>query len=91
MNRTIRTGSRSVSYKDPEFYNVLIVDDTIFNITVFKVILQKTFKCNVDQAYNGWEAVQKIRSGVLFDLIFMDISMPVMDGYQATKLIREYE
>lgn len=69
----------------------MIVDDTIFNITAFKIILQKVMNCLVFEAYNGLEAVNHVKSGMKFDLIFMDINMPVMDGYQATELIREYE
>ncbi|MRR17995.1 MAG: PAS domain S-box protein [Deltaproteobacteria bacterium] len=45
----------------------------------------------VDIAQNGQEAVEKIRQGAVFDLIFMDVQMPVMDGYTATRQIRNWE
>ena len=69
----------------------MIVDDTIFNVNVFSSILQKTFDCTIEVAYNGLEAVNLVKTGQSFDIIFMDISMPLMNGHQATSLIREYE
>lgn len=45
---------------------------------------------SVETAENGEEAVQKFREGG-FDLVLMDMQMPLMDGYQATRLIREWE
>lgn len=45
-------------------------------------------KCCVTDAFNGLNAVNSIKSGMKYDLVFMDIQMPVMDGYRATKLIR---
>ncbi len=42
------------------------------------------------QAYNGFQAIEKIKEQV-FDLVFMDLKMPEMDGFQATALIREME
>lgn len=37
--------------------------------------------CCITEAYNGQDAVKKVHSIINYDLIFMDISMPVMDGY----------
>lgn len=50
----------------------------------------ETFGCDVDVANNGKEAVHAFVSGK-YDLIFMDCRMPEMDGYEATRIIREKE
>jgi len=45
-------------------------------------------KANIHWAENGLEAVKLASSGIHFDLILMDIKMPVMDGFEATKIIK---
>ncbi|KAL4487077.1 hypothetical protein ABPG72_001529 [Tetrahymena utriculariae] len=71
------------------FSKLLIVDDTIFNIIALKIWL-KNFQIQIDTANDGREAFQKYQKAQ-YDLILMDIQMPIMDGYQSTKLIRQYE
>ena len=46
-------------------------------------------KCSIDVAYNGLEAISKVQSQV-YDIIFMDINMPVLNGIDATKQILKY-
>lgn len=65
---------------------VLIVDDNDMNVVVAKKFLSK-WKVKVDEAHNGEEAVRKANSNY-YDLILMDLQMPVMDGYQAAYTIR---
>lgn len=69
--------------------NVLIVEDNYTNLRVAQLIL-KPFVASCDTAENGLIAFDKFKN-CCFDLIFMDIQMPVMNGYEATKCIREYE
>ncbi len=69
--------------------NVLLVDDNIINRKVALFNLQKLGH-RVESAENGAEAVVKFDSGD-FDVILMDIMMPVMDGYEATREIRRIE
>ena len=68
---------------------VLLVEDNAINMEIAKMILeQKNFQ--VKTAENGREAVDKVsasRPGT-YDAILMDIQMPVMDGYAATRAIR---
>ncbi len=67
---------------------ILIVDDNEINLSLAIETLQKfNPSINLEVAYNGKEAIE-ILSKKEFDLIIMDIQMPVMDGYEATKLIR---
>ncbi len=72
-----------------EGLNVLVADDDEINRLVIKSLL-KNIGCNVSMAENGLEAVAEFKEGD-FDLVFMDISMPEMDGYEATEQIRNYE
>lgn len=68
---------------------VMVVDDNTINQKLMKKVLE-TLDLEVTLAYNGEEAV-KARKKEAFDLIFMDIQMPVMDGVEACKEIRKYE
>ena len=69
--------------------HILLVEDNELNMEIAVEIL-KGYGMNVDTAENGKEAVDRISSSKAgdFDLILMDIQMPVMDGYEATKQIR---
>lgn len=71
------------------FDNVLIVEDNELNLTIAKNFIGKYFN-NIDIAMNGKEAVDKCQLKN-YDLIFMDCSMPIMSGQEATKIIRTEE
>ena len=66
---------------------ILIVDDGIANRRLFKLILEKA-GCTVEEAENGQQGVEKATEGP-FDVVLMDMQMPVMDGYQATAALRK--
>lgn len=68
---------------------ILIVEDNLINQKVLTTILNSS-GIDITLANNGEEAVIQITRGKKsFDLVLMDINMPVMDGYTATKQIRE--
>jgi len=68
---------------------ILLVDDVEINRELAKIMLEKLGH-QVVLASDGQEALDKVR-GAQFDLVFMDIQMPVMDGFEATSEIRSYE
>ena len=67
--------------------NLLLVEDNKTNRLVATAILKKTGH-NVDIALNGLDAIEKLKSK-RFDLVFMDLQMPVMGGLEATAIIRD--
>lgn len=72
--------------KDLSGFKVLLVEDNLINIKVADRIL-KRWNIDVDIAVNGLEAIEKFKEN-MYNLILMDLSMPVMDGYEATAIIR---
>jgi PAS domain S-box-containing protein len=69
--------------------SILVVDDNEINILIANRILTK-MGFVLEFASNGHEAIQKVMD-TQFDLIFMDIKMPGIDGYETTSIIRELE
>ncbi len=70
-------------------FRVLLCEDNEVNMKVAKTIL-KRFGFDLDFAENGQEAVNKFMH-VRYDLILMDCMMPIMDGFEATRIIRNIE
>ena len=68
--------------------SVLLVDDMDLNLHVAKGIL-KPYGLLIDTAESGLEAIEKIKNGCVYDIVFMDHMMPQMDGIEATKILRD--
>lgn len=69
---------------------ILIVDDAAFMRLVLKNILDKNGYEVVGEASNGQEAIEKYKS-MSPDLVTMDITMPIMEGIEAVKHIRQHD
>jgi len=89
LNLTNTTSARKVQItRDYMPYGrVLVVDDVETNIYVARGLMAP-YGIYIDTALSGFEAVDKIREGKIYDIIFMDHMMPRMDGIEAVKIIR---
>jgi len=68
--------------------NILIVDDVETNAYVAKGLLTP-YELKIESVGSGYAAIERVKSGKQYDIIFMDHMMPEMDGVEATKRIRE--
>lgn len=94
LNKAIKKENNDSNQKDNfpifslENKKILLVEDNNFNRIVAQNSL-KHFKCQVIEAINGIEAIEKIKENN-FDVILMDVQMPIMDGIEATKIIKQH-
>lgn len=68
---------------------ILLVDDNFNNRLLFSLFLRDT-KHRITEVYDGQQGVEAFQRN-RFDIIFLDMDMPLMDGYQATRIIRALE
>ena len=74
-----------IDYSDKK---ILIVDDNKLNIKVAKRNIEDLNFKEIDECYNGLECLEKIKNGKKYDIIPMDIMMPIMDGEQVLKELK---
>lgn len=72
-----------------EKIKILVVEDHFINQELMKEMLDR-MNCTVDTAENGKEALDRVENNT-YDVIFMDLQMPEMDGLQATQQIRKIQ
>lgn len=70
----------------PQKHRILLVEDNLVNQVVAKKIIEK-LGLQIDVVCNGKEAIKMLESNS-YDLVLMDVQMPVMDGFTATRVIR---
>ncbi len=87
-----RVEQGDVSEKSIKGLHILLVEDNELNMEIAEFVLQNG-GADVTKAWNGKEAVELFRKSEPggFDAILMDIMMPVMNGYEATKMIRSLD
>ena len=81
--------AKKVSVQDLVGKEILLVEDNELNMEIAQIVLKKAGLV-IDTAENGSEAVAKAQAK-RYDMILMDIQMPVMNGYEATRAIRQLE
>lgn len=89
IKRSVKPSSSPVSDRRTNQEEILLVEDNDVNQQVGKAMLKK-IGCRATIAENGIKALEAMESNT-FDLILMDCQMPEMDGYQATRIIRQRE
>ena len=88
LGNVIKLKKAKVSYEYMPYGRVLIVDDVETNLYVAKGLIAP-YGLKIDLAVSGFEAIDKIKNGEKYDIIFMDHMMPKMDGIETTKLLRK--
>lgn len=91
VEREVRVPSNDSGFRLPDLSGrrVLLVEDNELNQEIAEEMLKMT-NASVECVGDGQQAVQTfLQYGDRYDIILMDVQMPVMDGYQATRMIRE--
>jgi signal transduction histidine kinase/CheY-like chemotaxis protein len=76
-----------IVYEPMPYGRVLVVDDMDVNLYVAKGLMAP-YNLHIETAESGFTAIKKIENNEIFDIIFMDHMMPIMDGMETTKIIR---
>jgi signal transduction histidine kinase/CheY-like chemotaxis protein len=88
MSSASQAEKAQITYDPMPYGSVLIVDDMETNLYVAKGLLSP-YELSIETANSGFETIDKVKGGGVYDIIFMDHMMPKMDGIEATKILRE--
>jgi len=88
QNNSIQIKKTQLIHEYMPYGSVLIVDDVETNLYVAKGLMLP-YGLKIDVATSGFEAINKIKEGLSYDVVFMDHMMPKMDGIEATKQLRK--
>jgi signal transduction histidine kinase/DNA-binding response OmpR family regulator len=87
FNSMGRTEKSQIARRYMPYGSVLVVDDADTNLYVAEELLAP-YGLKIDTVLSGFEAVEKIKTGNIYDIVFMDHIMLGMDGIEATQIIR---
>jgi CheY-like chemotaxis protein len=88
LNPIARMKKSQIVREPMPYGSVLIVDDLEENLHVARGLLMP-YEIQIDTARSGFDAIEKIKAGSEYDIIFMDYMMPKMNGMEAVKIIRD--
>jgi signal transduction histidine kinase/FixJ family two-component response regulator len=88
LDHSVKMRTFQINREYMPYGRVLVVDDVETNLYVARGLLAP-YGLSVETVLSGFEAVDKIKDGFTYDIIFMDHMMPRMDGIEATKIIRD--
>ncbi|MCL2283004.1 MAG: response regulator [Fibromonadales bacterium] len=83
-----KNNAAQIECKYMPYGKVLVVDDVESNLCVTKGLMEP-YGISIEVVSSGQEAINKVKTGNIYDIIFMDHMMPEMDGVEATKIIRK--
>jgi len=84
-----QTGKTQIVRDLMPYGRVLVVDDVETNLYVAEGFLSP-YRLNVKTAVNGFTAIEMVKNGGVYDIIFMDHMMPFMNGIETTRKLREF-
>jgi CheY-like chemotaxis protein len=88
MSSASQSEKAQLVYDPMPYGSVLVVDDVETNLYVAKGLMNP-YELSIETAASGFEAIDKIKEGKVYDIVFMDHMMPKMDGIEATKHMRD--
>jgi len=88
LGNAIQLKKTQISHEYMPYGHILIVDDVETNLYVAKGLIAP-YGLKIDLATSGFEALEKIKEGIIYDVVFMDHMMPKMDGIETTKQMRK--
>ena len=78
-----------VDFEYMPYGKVMVVDDVESNLYVAREMMSH-YGLSVEAVSSGFEAIDRIKKGEVYDIVFMDHMMPKMDGMETTKILREF-
>ena len=87
QSNAVQYKKTQISHEYMPYGKILIVDDVETNLYVAKGLMMP-YSLKIDLATSGFEAIDKVKAGDVYDIIFMDHMMPKMDGIETTKQLR---